>query len=137
MKQRSAWKSIFLLSAVIGLLWCVQMAVAHQWTGQAGVQGATVAAVANLLPGLLVLSVSAWLGESRRLAVVLAGTVLRMGVVLGALIAVRQIRPEWGWRDFHVWLLTDYFACLACETWILLRSVKSETGLNQDAKSLE
>ena len=45
---------------------------------------------------------------------------VRMMIVLAAVLICRQLQPQWGLREFYIWLVVFYNVLLLTETWMLL-----------------
>lgn len=101
------------------LVWGLVTPVAWLVAGTSGVAGSSLSAGVTLLLGLLTILLFRFLGESNRVAAVMAGTNLRLFGTLGVALLINSQFPAWGLKEFYVWLLVDYLAGLAWETWIL------------------
>lgn len=95
--------------------------LAMAMAGVIGLQGLAVSAAVCLLPGL----VTVWLASAMadplaKTWVTLGGMLVRMFVVLMAVLIFRQLQPQWGLREFYIWLVVFYNVLLLAETWLLL-----------------
>lgn len=95
--------------------------VAMSMAGVMGLQGLAVAAAICLLPGL----VAVWLASAvtepmAKTWLTLGGMLVRMMIVLMAVLICRQLQPQWGLREFYIWLVVFYNVLLLTETWLLL-----------------
>lgn len=99
------------------LLFPVAMAVA----GQEGVLGLAVSAVVCLLPGLItVWLASAVTDPNAKVWLTVSGMLVRMLIVLAVTLVFYKLRPQWGLREFYIWLIAFYNVLLFAETWLLL-----------------
>lgn len=108
---------------------CVEAAVAYGWVGATGVEGVLYSVLLCLIPGWLTIYASD-LMRHRDLAAyaVLIGTGLRIVFVLLGLFIVSNVRPDLGFRQFTVWLISGYLVALALETWMVLIPSASEVS---------
>ena len=95
--------------------------VAMSMAGVLGLQGLAVSAAICLLPGL----VTVWLASAvtepmAKTWLTLGGMLVRMMIVLAAVLICRQLQPQWGLREFYIWLVVFYNVLLLTETWMLL-----------------
>ncbi|HID23373.1 MAG TPA: hypothetical protein EYP14_13380 [Planctomycetaceae bacterium] len=124
--MRSAIEKCGWLSGVAGLLWLLLAGPAWWSRGPAGLEGLTYGAVLCLLPGWLVFFLTARYRDAQSRAIsVLAGTVIRLLVVLPGVMAVQSVRPHLHLSEFLVWVVVFYLALLAAETWLLVRESSS------------
>lgn len=99
------------------LLSPVAMAVA----GLEGVLGLAVSAVVCLLPGLItVWLASAATDPNAKVWLTVSGMLVRMLIVLAVTLVFYKLRPQWGLREFYIWLIAFYNVLLFAETWLLL-----------------
>jgi len=111
----------WLFLAAVGL-WGMLAWPASAFAGAGGLEGLTYAAILCLLPGVAVVAASVRLRNSSLLVwVILSGTLVRMFLALGGLLAVRHFRPDLDLWYFVAWLLLFYAAMLSVETLIVLR----------------
>ena len=120
--MRSAIEKCGWLGGVAALLWLFLAGPAWWLRGSAGLEGLTYGAVLCLLPGWLVFFLAARYRDAEfRAMSVLAGTVIRLLVVLPGVMVVQSIRPHLRLWEFLVWVVIFYLAMLAAETWLLVR----------------
>lgn len=99
------------------LLSPVAMAVA----GLEGLLGLAVSAVVCLLPGLItVWLASAATDPNAKVWLTVSGMLVRMLIVLAVTLVFYKLRPQWGLREFYIWLIAFYNVLLFAETWLLL-----------------
>lgn len=89
--------------------------------GWRGVEGLVYASLLCLIPGWMTVFVGDILKHRESSAyIVLVGTGFRMLFVLVGMVAIRSLRPDFGFREFTVWLIVSYLVALALETWAVL-----------------
>ena len=113
--------SLFLLGGVG--LWALLAGPAWLLAGTTGLIGLTIAAVLCLAPALATVAFEVMFAPSQNV-LFLVSTGLRFGLVLGSALVAKTSRPEFGLREFFVWLIVFYLFTLAVETWLLLRKAK-------------
>lgn len=114
------------LSLFMLIVFCLVTPVAWLVAGADGLVGSSVSTVVTLLLGLLTILVFQLFGESNQVAAVMAGTNLRLFGTLGFVLLSKMLYPAWGLKEFYIWLLVNYLAGLAWETWLL----KSRSSLD-------
>lgn len=130
----SPQRKLGLLSIIGLLIWGVQLAPAWALGGSEGVEGATCAAILCLLPGWLVVYLTARYPDAGSpLMALLLGMGLRMACVLIGTVVLLDVRPGWGIREFYAWLLVDYFAFLAIETAMVVPAKPDSFVNSQDS----
>lgn len=107
------------LTLFMFLIWCLATPVAWLVSGFEGAVGSSVSSAVTLLFGSLAILVFRCLGESNRVAAVLAATNLRLFGTLGSVLLFQSLRPAWGLSQFYLWLVINYLAGLYWETRIL------------------
>ncbi len=107
------------LTLVLVLVWVVVTPVAWWIAGSAGLLGSSISSAVTLILGGISIALFHYFGEGNRVSAVMAVTNLRLFGTLGAALAVQSLRPEWGLKEFYVWLLVNYLTGLAWETYIL------------------
>ena len=126
---------IWRLTAVTAGLWLLGALPAWLIAGAAGLEGLTYALLLCLAPGVVTLAfVRAGEGANGAFAALLVGMGLRMAIVLGGILLLRQIRPDLGPSALHVWVIVGYLVMLAVETRMLLAELASAqdgSGLGQ------
>lgn len=97
--------------------------------GWAGLEAALWATGLCLLPGLLVLGLEPWFDSPRgQVAVMVVGTLLRVGVAAGGAVMLVQWRPDLPRTVFLVGLLVLYLVSLAGETVLITRRTAASSG---------
>lgn len=119
-KTATALRQVGLLSASGFGLWLLLVGPAWILVGVNGVVGLTVSAALCLMPGCVVLVWKAYLAPSLDL-VFLVSTGVRFGLLAASALVVKVIAPEFGLREFYIWLVLFYLFALAIETWLVLR----------------
>ena len=79
----------------------------------------SLAAIAVLVPGWIVVFLSGIAILRNDLAAVLMQTMIRLLTVAGTAVIVRMLRPELGIVDFFGWLIAFYLLALAIEVALL------------------
>ena len=85
----------------------------------------SLAAIAVLVPGWIVVFLSGIAILRNDLAAALIQTMIRLLTVAGTAVIVRILRPELGIVDFFGWLIGFYLLALAVEVALLKRRPKS------------
>ena len=112
---------IWRLTAVSAGLWALCAMPAWFLAGGAGIEGLTYALLLCLVPGLITLAlVKAGDGANGAFSALLVGMGLRMAMVLGGTLLLRQLRPDLSPAAFHIWVITGYLVMLAVETRMLM-----------------
>ena len=101
------------------LVWGLVTPVAWFASGADGATGSSVSSAVTLLFGWFAIWIFWYLGDSNRVAAVMAATNLRLFGTLGVVLLFQWLRPAWGLSQFHIWLLVNYLAGLFWETRIL------------------
>jgi len=122
-RLRSALADSGWLTAATLAVWLLLVAPAWALAGLLGLEGLSYAALICLVPGWLVFLMTAayGFGTSQGAVVVLSGTGVRMAFVLGGALTFRALRPDFGFREFYVWLVVFYLTTLLLETMLTLR----------------
>jgi hypothetical protein len=89
--------------------------------GQAGVWWMSLAAIAVLVPGWIVVFLSGLAILRNDLRAMLVQTVVRLFAVTATAIVVRTVRPDLGMVDFFGWLIGFYLLALTVEAGFLKR----------------
>ena len=106
-------------------LWLVLSVPAQRMGGMSGIWGLTLAAAIAVVPGCLVIFFNGRAASAdSRSVILLAGTLIRMGLVLGSVLVIRYLRPDWGFREFYLWLIVFYLGALAIETAMLAGQIR-------------
>jgi hypothetical protein len=128
----TAFRGSSSLAGIAAALWLLLAGPVFWWKGTTGLEGLSYAALLCLIPGCLVLVLSASFVPSERPAtqmmIPLVGTALRLVLVLVGVLAICELRPELGFGGFLVWVIVFYFAILAAETRILLKKPTSSSS---------
>ena len=114
-------KSAFWLTFYLAVAWVLCFWPARALRGSAGVWWMSLAAIAVLVPGWIVVFLSGIAILRNDLAAALIQTMIRLFAVAGTAVIVRILRPELGIVDFFGWLIGFYLLALAIEV-ALLRS---------------
>lgn len=119
--MRRVWVAQGRLVAVMGAVWLVVCGPAWWLAGRAGVEGSLYAALACLVPGLVVVSVVERVApESRAMVGLVVGLVLRLAVAVAAAVVVASVRDDLRLAEFFGWLVLFYLVALAAETSLVL-----------------
>lgn len=108
------------LAAVV--LWLVFVGPAWALAGGEGVLGLSIAGGLCFVPGLVATVIASrtdWIPHP--LGQMVVAMMLRMVVALGGLLVVRDVRPDWGFREFAAWLVLYYLGMLGVETYLGMR----------------
>lgn len=100
------------------VLWGLLAAPAWLAAGRDGLVGLSIAAGLCFVPGVVasvIASRTDWIPHP--LGQMVVAMMLRMVVGLGGLLVVRDVRPDWGFREFAAWLVCFYVGLLAVETY--------------------
>lgn len=111
------------LTASTAALWAVLAGPAFWLAGTLGLEGLTYAALLCWLPGCLLFFAVPFFELSKNKAYAfLAGSGLRMAVVLVATLVLQEIRADLGLKEFLGWLIAFYSATLLVETLLIVKS---------------
>ena len=103
-------------------------AIAYWLAGPVAVEGVGYSLVLCLVPGVLTILLAELFKKSDMVGfAVLAGGAFRLVFVLLGLFGVTALRPDFGFRQFTVWLLANYMVALALETTIVLVPANRES----------
>lgn len=120
------------LALVLGATWLLLVGPAFGWQGVLGVEGLSWAVAICLLPGLLVVTRIARVGERSPFAGLAVGMGLRLAVAVASAFVVWYLCPDLGGAALIVWLVPCYLVALAVETRMLL---DDEAGLESVSTS--
>jgi hypothetical protein len=120
-------KSAFWLTFFLALAWMMCFWPARALRGSAGVWWMSLAAIAVLVPGWIVVFLSGIAILRNDLVASLMQTMIRLFMVAGTAVVVRMLRPELGIIDFFGWLIGFYLLALAVEV-ALVRRRSSSVG---------
>ena len=112
-------KSAFWLTFSLAVAWVLCFWPARALRGSAGVWWMSLAAIAVLLPGWIVVFLSGIAISRNDIATALIQTMIRLFAVAGTAVIVRILRPELGIVDFFGWLIAFYLLALAIEVALL------------------
>lgn len=113
------------LTFFVALGWAVCFWPARALRGSLGVWWMSVAAIAVLVPGWIVVSLSGVAILRNDLVAMLVQTMIRLLVVAATAVVIRKIRPELGIVDFFGWLVGFYLLALVVEVVLLRRNSAS------------
>ena len=112
-------KSAFWLTFYLAVAWVLCFWSARALRGSAGVWWMSLAAIAVLVPGWIVVFLSGIAILRNDLAAALIQTMIRLFTVAGTAVIVRILRPELGIVDFFGWLIGFYLLALSIEVALL------------------
>ncbi len=101
-------------------LWSLLAGPAWLLAEVSGLVGLTMSALLCLMPGCVVVAWQVFLSPPQSV-LFLVSTGLRFGLIVASALLARSLRPEFGVREFYVWLIVFYLYALAVETWLVLR----------------
>lgn len=96
--------------------------------GEAGVWWMSLAAIAVLVPGWIVVFLSGTAILRNHLAAMLVQTMIRLFSVAGTSVVVKKLRPDLGIVDFFGWLIAFYLLALAVEVTLLKRGISAASA---------
>ena len=117
--RSSGLKSAFWLTFYLAGAWVLCFWPARALRGSAGVWWMSLAAIAVLVPGWIVVFLSGIAISRNDIATALIQTMIRLFAVAGTAVIVRILRPELGIVDFFGWLIAFYLLALAIEVALL------------------
>jgi hypothetical protein len=88
----------------------------------------SLAAIAVLVPGWIVVFLSSAAILRNHLVAMLVQTMIRLFSVAGTSVAVKQLRPDLGIVDFFGWLIAFYLLALAVEVTLLKRRISAASA---------
>ena len=88
----------------------------------------SLAAIAVLVPGWIVVFLSGAAILRNHLAAMLVQTMIRLFSVAGTSVAVKKLRPDLGIVDFFGWLIAFYLLALAVEVTLLKRKISAASA---------
>jgi hypothetical protein len=124
-------KRVGLLIAITVTVWAVTAYPAQLHWGEAALVHSAAAAGLCLVPTALTMLWTGWASRQspeQQLVTVLGGTGVRMGVVLGAGLALYSWVPSFGQQSFWVWVLLFYLLTLALEMVLVVKGQPSANG---------
>lgn len=111
------------LTACAAALWAVLAVPAYWLAGVLGLEGLTYAALMCWLPGcLLFFAIPFFEFAKNKAYAFLAGSGLRMFVVLMAVLVMQEFRADLGLKEFLGWLVAFYSVTLLVETLLIVKS---------------
>lgn len=116
------------LTACSAALWVVLAGPAFGVAGKLGLEGLTYSALMCWLPGCLLFYVIQFFEFTKNKAFAfLAGSGLRMFVVLVATLVLQEFRADLGLKEFLSWLVAFYSVTLLVETLLIVKSPDAAT----------
>jgi len=106
------------------LAWAVLAYAARLWWGDTALVYSAVAVVLCLVPAAVTMLWAGWAfrqSPEQQLLMLLGGTGVRMGVVLGAGLVLTMFVPFFGQPSFWLWLLLFYLITLALEVVLVVK----------------
>lgn len=88
----------------------------------------SLAAIAVLVPGWIVVFLSGPAILRNHLAAMLVQTMIRLFSVAGTSVVVKKLRPDLGIVDFFGWLIAFYLLALAVEVTLLKRKISAASA---------
>lgn len=117
------------LTACAAALWVALVGPAFWLAGNLGLEGLTYAALLCWLPGCLLFLAIPFLKFAKNKAYAfLAGSGLRMAVVLVATLVLQEFRADLGLKEFLGWLIAFYSVTLLVETLLIVKSPEVATA---------
>lgn len=124
----AALKSALWLTFFVALGWVFCFWPARMLRDEAGVWWMSLAAIAVLVPGWIVVFLSSAAILRNDLMAMLVQTMIRLFSVAGTAVAVKKLRPDLGIIDFFGWLIAFYLLALAVEVTLLKRKVAATSA---------
>jgi hypothetical protein len=121
-------KSALWLTFFVALGWALCFWPARTLRGEAGVWWMSLAAIAVLVPGWIVVFLSSAAILRNHLVAMLVQTMIRLFSVAGTSVAVKKLRPDLGIVDFFGWLIAFYLLALAVEVTLLKRRISAASA---------
>ena len=121
-------KSALWLTFFVALGWVCCFWPARYFGGELRVWWMSLAAIAVLVPGWIVVFLSSAAILRNELSAMLVQTMIRLFSVAGAAMLVRMLRPQLGVVDFFGWLIAFYLLALAVEVTLLKRRVAASAA---------
>ena len=129
MAKQSAFGQCIWLLILTAAFWLVLTGPAWLLAGPLGLQGLSIAAVLCVVPGFVVLFISARGQTSANPAsLVLLSTTMRLLVVLFGVLVVQKVRPDLQFWQFLVWIIVFYLATLLLETFVVLKQTQNSNA---------
>jgi hypothetical protein len=125
---QTPWQRCGVLTACAAALWVVLAGPAYGLAGTLGLEGLTYSALLCWLPGCGLFFVIPFFEFAKNKAYAfLAGSSLRMFVVLVATLFLHEIRADLGVKEFLSWLVVFYSVTLLVETLLIVKSPEANT----------
>lgn len=125
------------LAASSAALWVVLAGPAFGVAGGLGLEGLTYSALLCSVPGCLLFFAVPLFGFAQNKAFTfLAGSGLRMFVVLVATLLLHEVRADLGLKEFLSWLVVFYSVTLLVETLIIVKSPDASTMSDSSASQV-
>jgi hypothetical protein len=124
-------KRVAILIATTVAAWGVAAYPAALAWGESGIVYSATAAALCLLPTTLTMLWAGWAYQQvpeQQLMMVLGGTAVRMGVVLGAGLILHSFVPYFQQQVFWLWLLVFYLLTLAMEMVLVVKGQPAASG---------
>ena len=116
------------LTACAAALWVVLAGPAYAVAGLLGLEGLTYSALMCVLPGcFLFFAIPHFEFAQNKAYAFLAGSGLRMFVVLVATLLLHEVRADLGLKEFLSWLVVFYSVTLLVETLLIVKSPEANT----------
>jgi hypothetical protein len=116
------------LTTCTAALWAILAGPAFWLAGNLGLEGLTYAALLCWLPGcLLFFAIPLFEFAKNKAYAFLAGSGLRMAVVLIATLILQELRADLGLKEFLGWLIAFYSVTLLVETLLIVKSPEAAT----------
>ena len=120
---QTPWQRCGVLTACVVALWAVLAGPAYGLAGTLGLEGLTYSALMCWLPGCFLFFAIPYFEFAKNKAYAfLAGSGLRMFVVLVATLLLHEVRADLGLKEFLSWLVMFYSVTLLVETLLIVRS---------------
>ena len=117
------------LTACAATLWVVLAGPAYAVAGMLGLEGLTYSALMCVLPGcFLFFAIPYFEFAQNKAYAFLAGSGLRMFVVLIATVLLHEVRADLGLKEFLSWLVVFYSVTLLVETLLIVKSPEANTS---------
>ena len=126
---RIAWQRSRVLTASTIVLWVILAGPAYWLANTLGLEGVTYSALLCWLPGCVLFMAIPFFEFAKNTAFAfLAGSSLRMFVVLLGTLVIHQARAHLGLKEFLSWLVVFYSVTLLVETLLIVKSPGADTS---------
>ncbi|MCA9060032.1 MAG: hypothetical protein KDA85_16105 [Planctomycetaceae bacterium] len=134
--RSSRWGAAAILTVACVVGWMTCLWPAWSTGGSTRILWMTIAAICCLIPGWIVVFLSALAMFRNQMSEVLVPTMVRLFLVAVTAILVRKIQPQLTFADFSLWLVMFYLLALAVEVLLLRRAaVRSGGSVEKSAES--